>query len=163
MKRDHFQSWARPGEFHALLNKHLGRKEEARDSARVALYTPWWTLKSGFTSMAELAQFPPDAESVHRQLSEVAKASQGGALPPGIAVAVKTDEQVEKLRVSPTCRTPQPLPPFPLFPPSNFESSLLHKSRLAFSNAFIERATSVINTVRNIQPLPLDAVLDRQI
>lgn len=44
--------------------------------------------------MAELAEFPPNAEAVHRQLSEVAKASQGGALPPGIAVAVKTDEQV---------------------------------------------------------------------
>ena len=94
MKRVHFPSWARPGEFHARLNQQLGRKEEARDSARVALYTPWWTLKHGFASMAELAQFPADAYEVDRLLSEVTKASQGGALPAGIAVAVKTDDQV---------------------------------------------------------------------
>lgn len=94
MKRAHFPSWARPGEFHARLNQRLGRREEARDSARVALYTPWWTLKYGFTSMAEIAQFPASADEVDRLLTEVTKSSQGGALPAGIAVAVKTDEQV---------------------------------------------------------------------
>lgn len=99
MKRAHFPSWARPGEFHARLNQQLGRREEARDSARVALYTPWWTLKYGFASMAELAQFPADASEVDRLLSEVPKSSQGGALPPGIAVAVKTDEQVRQSKL----------------------------------------------------------------
>ena len=98
MKRALFPSWARPGEFHARLNHRLGRHEEARDSARVALYAPWWTLKHGFASMAELAQFPPDAAEVDRLLSDVPKSQQGGALPPGIAVAVKTDDQVGGFR-----------------------------------------------------------------
>ena len=94
MKRALFPNWARPGEFHARLNQRLGRQEEARDSARVALYTPWWTLKHGFASMAEIAQFESNAAEVDRLLSEVPKSQQGGALPPGIAVAVKTDDQV---------------------------------------------------------------------
>lgn len=95
MKRAHFPGWARPYEFNAQLYSRLRRVEEARDSARVALYMPWWTLRRGFGATAALAQLPLDAAEVHRQLTEVAKASQkGGAIPAGIGIATKTEEQV---------------------------------------------------------------------
>ena len=94
MKRAHFPGWARPYEFNAQLYQKLGREEEARDSARVALYTPWWTLRSGFKACAELARFPGSGAEVRQILSDVMKSSEGGALPPGISVATKTDAQV---------------------------------------------------------------------
>ena len=94
MKRAHFAGWARPYEFNAQLYSRLQRTEEARDSARVALHMPWWTLRSGFEAAARLAQLPADAAAVHRQLSEATKANKGGPLPAGIGVVSMTDEQV---------------------------------------------------------------------
>lgn len=94
MKRAHFPGWARPYEFNAQLYGRVGRGEEARDSARVALYTPWWTLRHGFHATAHLARFPGTASAVKQILSEVMKNTEGGPLPPGIAIATKTDEQV---------------------------------------------------------------------
>ena len=94
MKRAHFAGWARPYEFNAQLYSRLQRAEEARDSARVALHMPWWTLRAGFEAAARLAQLPADAAAVHRQLSEATKANKGGPLPAGIGVVSMTDEQV---------------------------------------------------------------------
>ena len=102
MKRAHFPGWARPYEFNAQLYKRLGRNEEARDSARVALYTPWWTLRAGFQACANLAQFPGTSAEVRRIMDEVMKSSEGGPLPPGIAVATKTDNEVNISTCSPS-------------------------------------------------------------
>lgn len=138
MKRAHFPGWARPFEFNAQLYSKLGREEEARDSARVALYTPWWTLKNGFRASTELARFPATADAVKDILSEVMKNNEGGPLPPGIAIATKTDEQVGPcvalvLIDKGLCTASFPLPAVVCRP----TCSMLHKSTtyVAFSSS----------------------------
>ena len=44
MKNFFFQHWAFPFEQAATLYDDLGRNEEARDAARLALKQPWWTV-----------------------------------------------------------------------------------------------------------------------
>lgn len=56
MRHQHFSGWARPFEFNSLLFSNVGRHEEARDTARIALRMPWWTLSLGFPTVRELAQ-----------------------------------------------------------------------------------------------------------
>ena len=97
MRPGHFPGWARPYEFNAELYRELGRGEEARDSARIALNMPWWTLSSGFQAIAALAELPANAADVQKALSDELKATSGGALPPGIGMATKTDQQVHPM------------------------------------------------------------------
>lgn len=44
MKKLFFREWAFPYESSALLYESLGRHEEARDTARLTLKQPWWTI-----------------------------------------------------------------------------------------------------------------------
>jgi hypothetical protein len=44
MKNMFYQQWAFPYEESAKLYAYLGRMEEARDTARLALKQPWWTV-----------------------------------------------------------------------------------------------------------------------
>ncbi|DBA77568.1 TPA: hypothetical protein ACH3X1_009374 [Trebouxia sp. C0004] len=92
MRPKHFSGWARPYEFSARLYKQLGRLEESRDSARVALRLPWWSLSTGFEAVRQMAGLQGDASGVHRALKEQTYAANG-ALPPG-AMPAKDDRQV---------------------------------------------------------------------
>ena len=44
MKNHFFQKWASPFEESAYLYEKLDRAEEARDTARLALRQPWWSV-----------------------------------------------------------------------------------------------------------------------
>lgn len=92
MRPTHFSGWGRPYEFTAGLYKQLGRLEESRDSARVALRLPWWSLCSGFAAVRQMAGLQGDASTVQRALKEQTYAANG-ALPPG-AMPAKDDRQV---------------------------------------------------------------------
>lgn len=54
MKNLFFQRWAFPYEESALLYQQLDRLEEARDTARLALKQPWWTVED----LSQCAPFP---------------------------------------------------------------------------------------------------------
>ena len=54
MKGSFFQEWATPFEQSALLYELLGRDEEARDTARLALKKPWWTISSDLDRCVEI-------------------------------------------------------------------------------------------------------------
>lgn len=56
MRHQHFSGWGRPFEFNSLLFSNTGRHEEARDTARIALRMPWWTLSLGFPAVRDMAQ-----------------------------------------------------------------------------------------------------------
>lgn len=56
MRHQHFSGWGRPFEFNSLLFSNAGRHEEARDTARIALRMPWWTLSLGFSTVRDMAQ-----------------------------------------------------------------------------------------------------------
>ncbi|KAG2498379.1 hypothetical protein HYH03_003638 [Edaphochlamys debaryana] len=75
MRNGHFPGWARPYEFASDLYMGLGRGEEGRDMARMALRLPWWTLRAPFTAVATTAALPADAEKVMWLLSEEAAAA----------------------------------------------------------------------------------------
>ncbi|KAK9834153.1 hypothetical protein WJX81_003350 [Elliptochloris bilobata] len=91
MRGSHFPGWARPREYNAQLLAGIGRDEEARDSARMALRLPWWTLAGGFAAMAALAQLGSGAGDVQAALARQA-ASQGN-LPPGMVAARDARQQ----------------------------------------------------------------------
>lgn len=44
MRNLFFSRWGFPFELAAGLYEQLGRREEARDTARLALKQPWWTV-----------------------------------------------------------------------------------------------------------------------
>lgn len=44
MRNMFFGKWGFPFELAAKLYQRLGRSEEARDTARLALKQPWWTI-----------------------------------------------------------------------------------------------------------------------
>ncbi|KAL3150032.1 hypothetical protein ABBQ38_013385 [Trebouxia sp. C0009 RCD-2024] len=92
MRPKHFAGWGRPYEFTAGLYKQLGRLEESRDSARVALRLPWWSLSTGFAAVRQMAGLQGDASAVQKALKEQTYAANG-ALPPG-AMPAKDDRQV---------------------------------------------------------------------
>ncbi|KXZ51170.1 hypothetical protein GPECTOR_13g657 [Gonium pectorale] len=75
MRNGHFVGWARPYEFASDLFTQLGRNEEGRDMARMALRLPWWTLRAPFASVAATAALPYDADRVMYLLSEEAAAA----------------------------------------------------------------------------------------
>jgi len=67
-----FNGWARPYEFDAQHMLRCGHAEEARDTARMALRMPWWTLQQGYSLTSELAQIPGDPQDVFRVLNDEA-------------------------------------------------------------------------------------------
>ncbi|CAL8470236.1 g9778 [Coccomyxa elongata] len=91
-RKNHFPGWARPFEFNANLYSSIGRNEEARDGARIALRFPWWTLSGNFQDTASLAQLPGDATAVQQALDMQSSINKEG-IPPGVA-ATRSPNQV---------------------------------------------------------------------
>ncbi|KAK4393279.1 protein IN CHLOROPLAST ATPASE BIOGENESIS, chloroplastic [Sesamum angolense] len=56
-KREHFPGFGRPFVFNAEVLLKVGRNLEAKDSARVALKSPWWSLGCEYQEVADLAQW----------------------------------------------------------------------------------------------------------
>ncbi|GER42956.1 translation initiation factor IF-2 [Striga asiatica] len=56
-KREHFPGFGRPFVFNAEVLLKVGRNVEAKDSARVALKSPWWTLGCEYQEVAGMAQW----------------------------------------------------------------------------------------------------------
>jgi len=66
-----FNGWARPFEFNAQHMLRCGHAEEARDTARMALRMPWWTLQQGYETTLQLAQIPGTPREVFRALNGI--------------------------------------------------------------------------------------------
>ncbi|KAM3709273.1 hypothetical protein ACJW30_02G160900 [Castanea mollissima] len=56
-KKEHFPGFARPFVFNAEVLLRVGRNLEAKDAARGALKSPWWTLGCKYQEVAEIAQW----------------------------------------------------------------------------------------------------------
>ncbi|GLU03227.1 hypothetical protein SLE2022_204350 [Rubroshorea leprosula] len=56
-KKDLFPGFGRPFVFNAEILLKVGRTPEAKDSARVALKSPWWTLGCPYKDVAGIAQW----------------------------------------------------------------------------------------------------------
>ncbi|KAK7307642.1 hypothetical protein VNO77_40885 [Canavalia gladiata] len=56
-KKEHFPGFARPFVFNAEVLLRVGRKVEAKDAARGALKSPWWTLGCNYRDVANIAQW----------------------------------------------------------------------------------------------------------
>ncbi|GMH13490.1 hypothetical protein Nepgr_015331 [Nepenthes gracilis] len=57
IKKDHFPGFARPYVFNAKILLKVGRVLEAKDAARVALKSPWWTLGCPYQEVAGIAKW----------------------------------------------------------------------------------------------------------
>eukprot|EP00271_Cylindrocystis_brebissonii_P018218 TRINITY_DN5066_c0_g1_i1.p1 TRINITY_DN5066_c0_g1~~TRINITY_DN5066_c0_g1_i1.p1 ORF type:complete len:401 (+),score=67.40 TRINITY_DN5066_c0_g1_i1:110-1312(+) len=69
--RNHFPGFGSPLVFNASLLQRVGREAEARDAARMALRSPWWTLGCPFQEMADMAGFgEAQLEYMRERLSE---------------------------------------------------------------------------------------------
>lgn len=53
--KKHFPGFGRPFVFNSELMLKVGRKLEAKDAARCALRSPWWTLGSSYADVASIA------------------------------------------------------------------------------------------------------------
>ncbi|KAG8384358.1 hypothetical protein BUALT_Bualt04G0109800 [Buddleja alternifolia] len=56
-KREHFPGFGRPYVFNAEVLLKVGRSVEAKDAARGALKSPWWTLGCKYQEVADIAQW----------------------------------------------------------------------------------------------------------
>ncbi|KDP31966.1 hypothetical protein JCGZ_12427 [Jatropha curcas] len=56
-KKEHFPGFARPFVFNAEILLKVGRKLEAKDAARGALKSPWWTLGCRYQEVAQIAEW----------------------------------------------------------------------------------------------------------
>ncbi|RLN18523.1 uncharacterized protein C2845_PM02G40150 [Panicum miliaceum] len=72
--RDQFPGFGRPFVFNAEILKRVGRTSEAKDSARVALKSPWWTLGCSYEEAAELAGWEDEQiEFIREKITEEGK------------------------------------------------------------------------------------------
>ncbi|KAF3334253.1 hypothetical protein FCM35_KLT20857 [Carex littledalei] len=72
--RNQFPGFGRPYVCYAEILLKVGRKNEAKDSARVALKSPWWTLGSRYQEVAELAQWEDEQiDFLQEKVSEEGK------------------------------------------------------------------------------------------
>ncbi|XP_068657068.1 protein IN CHLOROPLAST ATPASE BIOGENESIS, chloroplastic [Aristolochia californica] len=55
--KGHFPGFARPFVFNAEVFLKVGRKMEAKDAARAALKSPWWTLGCRYHDVATIAEW----------------------------------------------------------------------------------------------------------
>lgn len=55
--RQHFPGFGRPYVFNMELLSRVGREAEAKDAARIALKSPWWTLGTAYQEVAKTAGF----------------------------------------------------------------------------------------------------------
>ncbi|CAN6698328.1 unnamed protein product [Malus baccata var. baccata] len=56
-KKEHFPGFAQPYVFNAEVLLKVGRTAEAKDAARGALKSPWWTLGCSYQEVADIAQW----------------------------------------------------------------------------------------------------------
>ncbi|KAK3003538.1 hypothetical protein RJ639_019547 [Escallonia herrerae] len=56
-KKEHFPGFGRPFVFYAEVLLKVGRNLEAKDAARGALKSPWWTLGCQYQEVANIAQW----------------------------------------------------------------------------------------------------------
>ncbi|XP_057767092.1 protein IN CHLOROPLAST ATPASE BIOGENESIS, chloroplastic-like [Salvia miltiorrhiza] len=56
-KKEHFPGFGRPFVFNAEVLLKVGRTLEAKDAARGALKSPWWTLGCKYQEVADIAQW----------------------------------------------------------------------------------------------------------
>lgn len=72
--RDQFPGFGRPFVFNAEILRGVGRTSEAKDSARVALKSPWWTLGCRYEEAAELAGWEDEQiEFIREKVTEEGK------------------------------------------------------------------------------------------
>ncbi|XVE93393.1 hypothetical protein REPUB_Repub01dG0188100 [Reevesia pubescens] len=70
-KKDLFPGFGRPFVFNAEILLKVGRTSEAKDSARVALKSPWWTLGCAYQDVAAIAQWEDEQiEYIKEKVSE---------------------------------------------------------------------------------------------
>ncbi|KAB1993648.1 hypothetical protein ES319_D13G045400v1 [Gossypium barbadense] len=70
-KKDLFPGFGRPFVFNAEILLKVGRASEAKDSARVALKSPWWTLGCTYQDVASIAQWEDEQiEYIKEKVSE---------------------------------------------------------------------------------------------
>lgn len=73
-KKDHFPGFGRPFVFNAEVLQKVGRVLEAKDAARGALKSPWWTLGCSYQEVAEIAQWEDEQiEFIKEKVSEEGK------------------------------------------------------------------------------------------
>lgn len=72
--RNHFPGFARPFVFNAEVLLKVGRNIEAKDAARGALKSPWWTLGCRYHEVAEIAQWDDEQiEYIKEKVTEEGK------------------------------------------------------------------------------------------
>lgn len=71
---EHFAGFGRPFVFNSEILKKVGRPSEARDAARIAMKSPWWTLGAPFNEVAETAGHgDAQVEFVREKVSDVGR------------------------------------------------------------------------------------------
>ncbi|KAE8722397.1 hypothetical protein F3Y22_tig00014064pilonHSYRG00099 [Hibiscus syriacus] len=69
--KEHFPGFARPFVFNAQLLQKVGRNLEAKDTARGALKSPWWTLGCKYHEVARVAEWEDEQiEYRNKKLTE---------------------------------------------------------------------------------------------
>ncbi|XP_050210096.1 protein IN CHLOROPLAST ATPASE BIOGENESIS, chloroplastic [Mercurialis annua] len=73
-RKNLFPGFGRPFVFYAEVLLKVGRTSEAKDAARVALKSPWWTLGCAYQEVASLAQWDDEQiEYIKEKVSEEGK------------------------------------------------------------------------------------------
>ncbi|KAK9054102.1 hypothetical protein SSX86_025179 [Deinandra increscens subsp. villosa] len=73
-KKEHFPGFGRPFVFNAEVLLKVGRNPEAKDAARGALKSPWWTLGCPYQEVAEIAEWDDEQiEFIKEKVSEEGK------------------------------------------------------------------------------------------
>lgn len=73
-KKEHFPGFGRPYVFNAEILLKVGRNMEAKDAARGALKSPWWTLGCTYQEVANIAQWDDEQiEFIKEKVSEEGK------------------------------------------------------------------------------------------
>ncbi|KAF5463767.1 hypothetical protein F2P56_013903 [Juglans regia] len=88
-KKEHFPGFARPFVFNAEVLLRVGRKLEAKDAARGALKSPWWTLGCKYQEVAEIAQWEDEQiEYIKEKVTEEGKEAdlKKGKVPAQVAL-----------------------------------------------------------------------------
>ncbi|XP_022740416.1 uncharacterized protein LOC111292352 [Durio zibethinus] len=73
-RKEHFPGFARPFVFNAEVLLKVGRNPEAKDAARGALKSPWWTLGCNYHEVACIAEWEDEQiEYITEKLTEEGK------------------------------------------------------------------------------------------
>ncbi|PKI51627.1 hypothetical protein CRG98_027993 [Punica granatum] len=70
-KKENFPGFARPFVFNAQILLKVGRSVEAKDAARGALKSPWWTLGCKYQDVADIAEWEDEQiEYIKEKITE---------------------------------------------------------------------------------------------